>query len=102
MVNYELTKDAERDLQQIARYTLNKWGKAQLQRYRSGLKNTFKLIGENKVIPRLFSRKYPQLQVAKYQYHFIFYLTEQNAKPIIIGVIHEERDVVNQLTDRLS
>ena len=102
MANYELTKDAERDLQQIARYTLDKWGKAQLLRYKSGLKNTLKLIGQNKVIPRLFSRKYPQLQVAKYQHHFIFYLAEENEKPVIIGVIHEERDVVNQLTARLS
>ncbi|MCJ8268955.1 MAG: type II toxin-antitoxin system RelE/ParE family toxin [Psychrosphaera sp.] len=102
MAHYELTKDAQRDLQQIARYTLNKWGKAQLQKYRSGLKRTLKLIAQNEVVPRLFSKRFPQLLVTKYQNHFIFYLTEKNTKPVIIGVIHEERDIVNRLARRLS
>lgn len=39
MKNFELTKDAEKDLREVARYTLNKWGREMLQEYRGGLKN---------------------------------------------------------------
>ena len=47
MKQYELTKDAEKDLREIARYTLNKWGKEMLYEYRSGLEKTFQKIGDH-------------------------------------------------------
>jgi len=100
--HYELTKDAEKDLREVARYTLNKWGKEMLQEYRGGLKNTLNEIGKNEVRKHPFSKKFPELFVTKYKYHFVFYLTENLEKPVIIGVIHEQRDVVNRLTERLS
>jgi len=102
MKNYELTKDAEKDLREVARYTLNKWSKEMLQEYRGGLKNTFDEIGRNQVMKHPFSRQFSELLVTKYKYHFIFYLTENLEKPVIIGVIHERRDIVNRLTERLS
>ena len=85
---YEFTKDAEKDLREVAQYTLNKWGKKALAEYRDGLKATF-------------SKTFPQLLVTKYKYHFIFYITEGMTKPVIIGVIHEKRDIVNRLSERL-
>ncbi len=44
MFLYELTKEAEQDLREIARYTLKHWGKDVLNQYRSGLEATFKAI----------------------------------------------------------
>lgn len=102
MKYYELTKDAENDLREVARYTLNKWGKEKLQEYRGGLKDTFNAIGQNEIIQHSFSKTFPELLVTKYKYHFIFYLTDGFDKPVIIGVIHEKRDIVNRLTERLS
>jgi toxin ParE1/3/4 len=99
---YELTKDAEKDLREVARYTLNKWGKKALDEYRDGLNTTFNKIGGKKVRKSTFSKTFPQLLVTKYKYHFIFYITENMAKPVIIGVIHEKRDIVNRLGERLS
>lgn len=43
----------------------------------------------------------PELYVTKYRYHFIFYLHKIDQKPLIIGVIHEQRDLVNRLSERL-
>ncbi len=37
MKNYRLTKDAEKDLRDVARYTLKQWGKAMLQQYRDSI-----------------------------------------------------------------
>lgn len=102
MQPYELSKDAEEDLREVARYTLKKWNKEQLAEYRQGLKDTFHAIGVQDIVARQFSKNYPQLRVTKYRYHYVFYITEGVEKPIIIGVIHERRDIVNQLAGRLT
>ena len=102
MKNYRLTKDAERDLREVARYTLKQWGKPMFQEYRDGLKKTFEGIGKNNILSRQFSDNFPELLVTKYKYHFVFYLTESMEKPVIIGVIHERRNIVKRLAERLT
>ncbi len=102
MKRYELTLDAEQDLREVARYTLNKWGKDKFHIYRKGLKETFERIGKHEIKRRAFSGKYPGLCVAKYQQHYIFYLIETAGEPLIIGVIHHRRDIVSRLAERLS
>ena len=102
MLPYEISVDAENDLREVARYNVNKWGKEALTKYRSGLKNRFIEIGENSIAKRIFSDKFPNLFVTKYRYHYIFYIAENTEKPIIIGVIHERRDIVNHLSERLN
>ncbi len=102
MLPYELSIDAENDLREVARYTVNKWGKEALKKYRGGLKSKFIEIGESTVSKRSFSDDSPNLFVTKYRYHYIFYITKNVEKPIIIGVIHEARDIVNRLSERLN
>ncbi len=102
MTLYELSKDAQADLREVARYTIKQWGKEQLTLYRNGLKDTFTGIAGSTVIGRQFSETFPQLSVTKYRHHYIFYIKDDVPKPIIIGVIHERRDVVNQLAKRLG
>lgn len=102
MTNYILSKDAQVDLREVARYTKRKWGKEQLTIYRKGLKTAFNAIGNNNVVPKKLSARYPQVFVTKYRYHYIFYITKNVEKPIIIAVIHERRDIVNRLTERLD
>ena len=102
MKNYRLTKDAEQDLREVARYTRKEWGFAMLREYRGGLKKTFEAIGNNDVVSRDFSDNFPELLVTKYRHHFIFYVAEGMDKPTIIGVIHERRDIVERLSERLT
>lgn len=102
MTQYELSKDAQTDLQEVARYTIKHWGKQQFNLYRQGLKETFHAIGNGSVAERQFSESLPQLRVIKYRHHYIFYIKNDESRPIIIGVIHERRDVVNQLAKRLG
>lgn len=102
MVSYVLSKEAEKDLREIAQYTLKKWGALAFQKYKVGLSNKFNDIGNNLVVERRFSKTFPQLRVTKYRFHYIFYLTEALDKPIIIGVIHEQRHIVNRLKNRLE
>ena len=102
MALYELSQDAEKDLQEVARYTLHKWGVELFNRYREGLKEAFTDISSEKVAKRTFSKNFPDLFVTKYRYHYIFYIAMNRKKPIIIGVIHEKRDIVNWLNERLG
>ncbi len=76
-------------------------GKKALAEYRDGLKEAFSKIGGKKVRKSTFSKTFSQLLVTKYKYHFIFYIIEGMTKPVIIGVIHEKRDIVNRLSERL-
>jgi len=102
MLPYELSVDAENDLREVARYTLNKWGKDALITYRNGLKDKFIEIGESILPKRTFSDSFPNLLITKYKYHYIFYITDKVEKPVIIGVLHEMRDIVSRLGERLS
>ncbi len=102
MQPYELTENAEQDLREVARYTLNRWGKEMYQQYRSGLKDIFKAIATEDVPKRSFSKTFPDLFVTKYRHHYIFYLIGNRPKPVIIGVIHERRDIVSRLSERLA
>jgi len=102
MQSYVLSKEAEKDLREIAQYTLKKWGNIAFKKYKSGLSKKLNDIGNHLIIERYFSKRYPQLLVTKYRYHFIFYLKERVNKPVIIGVIHEQRHIVNRLKNRLS
>lgn len=101
-MRYLLSLDAEADLTEIARYTLSTWGEEVFERYRKGLQQALNSIGDGSVISRSFSQKLPSVLVTKYQYHFIFYLQQKNDVPIIIGLIHEKRDIVALLTERLT
>ena len=96
MANYELSPTAEKDIQQVTRYTLNKWGSESLEKYITGLKATFDAIGNGNALKREFSKRFPTVLVTKYN------IREGLKIPVIIGVIHERRDVVNRLGERLT
>jgi hypothetical protein len=50
-LHYELTPDAERDLREIARYTLRQWGVRQRRRYASALEAGFRAIAQRRIVP---------------------------------------------------
>lgn len=102
MLSYVLTADAEQDLREVARYTLDRWGSHMLKQYRDGLKEAFHAIAIKALPGRSFSSTFPHLFVAKYRFHYIFYLQGASPKAVIIGIIHERRDIVSRLKERLG
>lgn len=102
MASYILSKAAEQDLRDIARYTLNRWGHKQLAKYRSALKQKFEAIGRGELVVRKFSANLPDIYIAKAGAHFIFYITPNASKPMSIAVLHEARDVVQHLATRFG
>ncbi|KJS09119.1 MAG: plasmid stabilization protein [Gammaproteobacteria bacterium BRH_c0] len=91
---YRITPRARDDLIEIARYTSNKWGSQQRNRYLKNLELRFLWLADN---PHLGKERqdihggyycYPQGE------HLIFYLLQPQGIDII-GIPHQRRDVVN-------
>jgi len=74
MGSYRLSKDADLDLEDIAKYTLRKWSAEAFDKYKDGLEATFEAIGTGKASKRKFSDDFPELLVTRYRHHYVFYL----------------------------
>ena len=101
MTSYVLTKDAENDLREIARYTLKNHGVKKLQYYKGEINKKLNEIGKGKALERNFFENLPQVHVAKCEHHFIFFVTDNCVKPIIIAIIHESSDIVSRIKNRI-
>ena len=102
MTSYELTPNADADLEEIARYTILEWSSKQASLYLDKLHLCFQQIASKKVITKTFSEEFSQLFVTRCEHHYVFYLHPQKTKPVIIAILHERMDMVNHLKDRLS
>ena len=102
MLSYELTTDADADLEGIVRYTIVEWGAEQASLYLDKLHQCFQKIAAKQVISKTFSERLPQVRVTRCEHHFIFYLHPETHKPVIIAVLHGRMDLVTRLKDRLE
>jgi plasmid stabilization system protein ParE len=101
-MRYELTPDAEADLEQIAEYTLREWGPEQQAHYAELLEAGFARIADGHTVSRRFLERYPHLYVTRCEHHYIFYIRQDaSVRPHIIAVLHERMDLINHLRDRL-
>ncbi|MGE0824398.1 MAG: type II toxin-antitoxin system RelE/ParE family toxin [Candidatus Binatia bacterium] len=74
MLPYTLTRTAEADLREIARYTLRQWGAQQQRRYASQLEVCFRGIADRAVVSRTFSKRFPQGRVTRCERHYVFFV----------------------------
>jgi plasmid stabilization system protein ParE len=102
MQPYDLTRAAEADLREIARYTLRQWGARQQRRYAGLLAACFQGIAHNTVTSRTFSARYPQVRFTRCERHYVFYFLPEGQKPRILAVLHERMDFLARLADRLA
>jgi toxin ParE1/3/4 len=99
MPGYRLTPDAQSDLIEIRRFTLQKWGPAQSQKYLSGLRKTIRLLAEKPSLGK--SRPEVGANVLSFPYvsHVIYYvMCEQQL--VVFGVLHKRMVPANHLIER--
>ncbi len=99
---YEITRDAEADLEEIARYTIREWGEAQAKSYLDKISQCCKNIANKKIASRNFSDKFPEASVVRCAHHYIFHLTPEAGTPVIFAILHERMDMVARLKSRLG
>lgn len=73
-----------------ARHTLDAWG---VRECRKELVGTCETIAWGDAMKQVFAKGYPDLPVTKYRRHFVFFVRKSRAPVLIVGVIHEKRDV---------
>ncbi len=88
MFNYRLTPDAKSDLIEIRRFTREKWGSTQSQKYLSGLRQAISLLAELPTMGK--SRSDVGLDVFSFPYesHVIYYLVHKQ-QLVAFGVLHK-------------
>lgn len=97
-----MTEDADADLEEIIRYTLDQRGLEQARLYTGKLHRCFGNIATKKTVSRPFSEKFPQARVTRCEHHYVFYLQLEGKPPPIFAVLHERMDLLARLKDRLG
>jgi toxin ParE1/3/4 len=94
MRNYRVTLAARNDLNNIGRYTLLKWGKAQRNIYLKNLETRFAwladhpLLGKHRTDINEGFYSFPQSE------HLVFYMMQPEGIDII-GIPHKEMDILS-------
>lgn len=102
MAGYVLTKAADKDLEDIARYTISEWGMDQAESYLGKLERCFQNIGAGRVFLKNVSNRLSHVFVTRCEQHFIFYLAPEKKKRIILAVLHERMDILARLESRFQ
>jgi toxin ParE1/3/4 len=102
MLPYDLTRSAENDLEEIARYTIERWGSKKAKQYAAAFDACFIKLAEGDVVARVFSETLPHVHVTRCGQHYVFFLRTAQRRPCIIAVLHERMEILECLKDRLS
>jgi toxin ParE1/3/4 len=101
MTAYDLSPDAEADLEGVWNYTCDNWGADQADKYMGQIATCCERIAAGEAYCRRFPEIDPRLGSHHCQHHYIFFL-ETASKPIIIAVLHERMEMLTRLKRRLG
>ncbi len=90
--NYRLSRLAAADLEEIAEYTIERFGLEQSCRYRDDLKTCFGQLADNPALGRGAEQLMHGLQRFEHQSHVVFYISELE-NILIVRVLHSSMDV---------
>ena len=98
----DFTAEAIKDLFDIDSYTAETWGNEQAFTYGELLNKRFKEIAKGRVFSKVLFSQYPNVRVCRCEHHYIFFMRRQeNAKPVILAVLHERMNQLERLKERL-
>jgi len=97
MAKVILRKEAIDDLNNIWKYTFEKWSENQADKYYEMLKLACKEIGKNPEIGKVYNKITKNLLGLHSGRHIIFYQLITQSEIEIIRVLHERMDLKNRL-----
>ena len=92
MNNYRLSRLAAADLEEIAEYTIGRFGTEQARQYRDDLKTCFVQLADNPALGRRAEQLISGLRRFEHQSHVVFYISESESL-LIVRVLHSSMDV---------
>jgi len=102
MTAYLLIPEAEEDIKDIARYTLESWGEKQYFNYAASFERRFQEISNRTAQSRIFSKRFPQVLMTQCEHHYIFHIHKKGYVPLIIAILHERMDMLAWVENRVS
>lgn len=96
---YQLTQDAQADLIEIRRYTVEKWGKDQSKKYLHELRQTIRLLANTPSLGKARPDVGEDVLSFPHVSHVIYYVLYQG-QLIVFGVLHKRMVPVNHLDGR--
>lgn len=100
--SYRLTPDAENDLLEIAKYTVETWGVKQARLYEAAILRCFAALGQGSARTSIPITSRPELKSCRCQHHYVFSLHGESERPVIIAVLHENMHLITRLRVRLE
>lgn len=93
MTNYYFTEQAEKDLESITDFTVQRWGTAQALNYLDELHEIAQLLADNPLLGAERDELCQGLHSFPYQSHMLFYVLQKEGI-VIVRVLHTSVDVV--------
>jgi len=87
--SFLFSRSAEKDLRNIAVYTLDYWGKAQTGRYLSELAAVCQTLADNPGLGRVYVHVRPGLRRLEHGKHGVFYRQERGGGILITRILHQ-------------
>lgn len=98
MMNFRISREAQKDLEGIWLYTLEEWSFEQANRYINLILNEIEFLCLDPESGSDYGFVRKDYSKARVQSHFIFYKIIKSEKRIdIIRIQHQRRDIDNQL-----
>lgn len=94
---YLLTAAARKDIVDIGRFTSEKWGKRQRDKYLKQLDDAFKLLARQSDIGRDADDIKPGYKKFSQGSHTIFYRAGTESRIVVIRILHNSMDVEQHL-----
>ena len=101
ILNYEITKKAEADLQDIIRYTIEKWGSSQARHYVHLLHESCEALAKGEGNPKCLMDIDRDLYIAQCEHHYILCIKRTGKRPRIVAFFHERMDIISRIKTRL-
>ncbi|OCX71353.1 plasmid stabilization protein ParE [Acidithiobacillus thiooxidans] len=99
---FALTLAAKNDLRGIARFTEERWGRAQRLHYLKGLDETFKILADSPRLGNPCDYIEPDLRKHPFQSHVVFYNYRSEEEIQVIRVLHKNMDTQYRMLLRHS
>lgn len=93
---YRISSRAEKDLSEIADYTIEVFGEAQAKTYWDGLEQAFQMLAKHRRRGQELEHIHHGLRRWPYQSHIVYYIPEAEGI-LIVRVLHQRMDAPSRL-----
>ncbi len=90
-MKYQLTEEADRDVEEILAYSVKSFGVVQTQHYFVALKECIELLADNPNMGHSAEDILPEYLCFPYESHIIFY-KKFSSSILVVRVLHERMD----------